>query len=335
VLSGRSPNGSSQGRIAIAAMTWAEACMKRLVSLAAALAVTFFAAMPVGATGPASTNIYFHTLAQYQSGQFVPNLENLFYNGGPQGVQIKTQVYVVWWGAEWRSGFSTDGYSSQKAQKYTTDFFNGVGGSKWIGTDNQYCENVPLLTFNCAQYRSARYITNPKSQLKGTWNDLTPVPASPDDADIAAAALRAKTHFGYNKNATYMIYTPTGKSEVGFNLVWCAWHSATKDSAGNIVAYGYIPYQPDARENCGMNFVNATNDSYGHGYFDGLSIVAGHEYEEAKSDANVGYGWTDIGGQENADKCAWDSRSGNITLGRNYYAVQPLWSNKLGDCSMG
>jgi hypothetical protein len=191
-----------------------------------------------------------------------------------------------------------------------------------------------MLTFDCSGYSAAQYVTNPTSQLKGTWNDTTAVPASPTDADIAAAALRAVSHFGYNANATYMVYTPTDKNESGCNTVWCAWHNTTNSPSG-AVAYGYIPYQPDAGANCGVNFVNKTNDTYGHGYFDGFSIVGGHEYEEAQTDPGAGGGWTDVTGNENADKCAWNSLSANITLGANYYAAQPLWSNKIGGCTMG
>jgi hypothetical protein len=288
-----------------------------------------------GATGPLNTNVVFHTLGQYRAGLVVPNPQNLYFNGGPDGVQHQTQVYLVWWGPEWSTGFSTGGFTSQQAQAYTTDFFSNVGGSRWIATDTQYCDNVPLLTFDCTGSPQPQYVTNPTGQLKGTWNDTQPVPAVLTDDIIAQEGLRAAAHFGYNPNATYMVYTPTGKSEAGFNTVWCAWHNATTDASGNIVAFGYIPYQPDAGANCGMNFVNATNDAYGHGYFDGFSIVGGHEYEEAQTDTNVGYGWTDATGNENADKCAWDAKSANITRGTTYYAVQPVWSNKIGGCTIG
>jgi serine protease len=79
-----------------------------------------------------------------------------------------------------------------------------------------------------------------------------------------------------------------------------------------------------------MNFVNGS-DSFGHGYFDGFSIVGGHEYAEAATDPFPNSGWLDGAGAENGDKCAWISSgqgaSTNITLGSNYYAVQSLWSN--------
>ena len=66
-----------------------------------------------------------------------------------------------------------------------------------------------------------------------------------------------------------------------------------------------------------------------------FSIVGGHEYEEAQTDPGAGSGWTDATGYEDGDKCAWNALSSNITLGSNYYAAQPVWSNAIGGCTMG
>jgi hypothetical protein len=64
--------------------------------------------------------------------------------------------------------------------------------------------------------------------------------------------------------------------------------------------------------------VNASNNSYGNGYFDGFSIVGGHEYAEAQTDPQQNSGWLDGSGSENGDKCAWSSASTNISLGANH-----------------
>ena len=49
-----------------------------------------------------------------------------------------------------------------------------------------------------------------------------------------------------------------------------------------------------------MNSVNVVSDSFGHGVFDGYSIVIGHEYAEAITDpdnfASVQDGWNDAQG---------------------------------------
>ncbi len=255
---------------------------------------------------------------------------NLSSHGG--AIQQAPVVYISWWGPEWASGFMTGGYTSAQAQTYNQDFFSHVGGSGWNNVVTQYCQNVPSGTTNCASVSGAQYITNPSGQLHGTWNDTTAVPASPTQADIANAAKRLSAHFGYSANATYMVFTPHGKSMNGFGTQWCAWHSSTSSSSGT-VAYAYIPYQPDAGASCGVNFINP-NNPYGNGWFDGFSVVAGHEYSEAETDPFPNSGWLDRQGAENADKCAWSSQSANINLGSQQYAVQPTWSNATSGCAM-
>jgi hypothetical protein len=263
--------------------------------------------------------------------------KNLAFRGG--SVQPSTKVYLSYWGPQWSAGFSTGGYASTTAQTYVNTFFGNVGGSSWINSDTQYCQNVPSGTTNCSGISGAQFIGNASGQLAGTWNDTTSVSSSPTQGDIANAALRAMTHFGVTAaglaNATFLVFTPTGHSMNGFGTSWCAWHSSTT-SGGNKVAYGYIPYMPDAGGSCGMNFVNGSNNSFGNGYFDGFSVVAGHEYEEAQTDPFPSTGWLDNGGAEDADKCAWNSSSGNISLpGGHSFAVQPLWSNKANSGSGG
>jgi serine protease len=182
---------------------------------------------------------------------------------------------------------------------------------------------------------SAVYVTNPNAQVAGTWVDPSAVPSKLGTSSIAGEASRAVAHFGYDANADYMIFTPTGHSTTGFGTQFCAWHSSTSSSSGP-VSFSNMPYQPDAGAACGMNFVNPANDPSGHGYFDGFSIVGGHEYAETVTDPFPSSGWVDAAGAENGDKCAWISSgsgaSTNITLSTGFYAVQSLWSNASNGC---
>lgn len=259
----------------------------------------------------------------------------LVYQGG--SVETAPVVYISWWGSQWSTGFSTGGYTSAQAQTYITDFYSGVGGSKWDNIDTQYCQGISVGSTSCGS--SGTHITNPTGQLKGTWTDTTTVPTSPTQTDIQNAATRLMNHFGaYNSNATYFVFTPHGHSMSGFGTQWCAWHD--EPLSGTQMAYAYIPYMPDAGTSCGRNFVNGTNNSFGNGYFDGFSIVGGHEYAEAMTDphperTSTSFGWitsTGSGGQENGDLCAWASNSTNITLGSHFFAVQPIFSNASSSC---
>lgn len=266
------------------------------------------------------------------------------YQGGQ--VLVTPSIYINFWGIQWQTGFSTGGYTSAQAQQYVTDFLANVGGSSWLNTVTQYCQGAPVGALTCDS--AGTFIQNPKDQLKGVWVDTTPLPNTINDQDIEQAALRADQHFGYDPNGVYYVFTPTGHSDYGFGKFWCAWHSSSTDAMGNELAYAYIPYSPDAPAYngipggwCGANFVNPTNDSYGHGYFDGFSVNAGHELVEAITDphyfgnASVQQGWDIKGGTEIGDNCSWVSTSANIRLpGGLYFAEQPIWSNESNACLM-
>lgn len=276
-----------------------------------------------------------HSMSVYHGAKIKAAGTDLVYQGG--AVETTPLVYISWWGSQWNTGFSTGGYTSAQAQTYITGFFSNVGGSSWDNINTQYCEGVAIGTTQCGS--NGTHITNPTGQLAGTWVDTTTVPRRPTQAQIQSAATRLMNHFGgYNPNATYFVFTPTAHSMSGFGTSWCAWHD--EPTSGTNMAYAYIPYMPDAGASCGENFVNPTNNSYGNGYFDGFSIVAGHEYAEAMTDphperTSTNFGWitnTGSSGEEIADLCAWASNSTDITLGAHYYAVQPLWSNASGSC---
>ena len=240
-------------------------------------------------------------------------------------IERTPSVFVVYWGPQWASGFTTGGHTSGEAQGYIQGFFGNVGRSSWANSTTQYCQGVPAGTTNCVGTSGAVFVTNPNGQLAGVWNDTSAVPLRLGTTNIAAEALNAVAHFGYTANADYMVFTPTGLSTSGFGTQFCAWHSSTSSSSGP-VSFSNMPYQPDAGAACGMNFVN------GNGYFDGFSIVGGHEYAETITDPFPSSGWVDGSGAENGDKCAWISSgqgaAQNVSLGRGAsYPVQSLWSN--------
>ncbi|HEX9038843.1 MAG TPA: hypothetical protein VF808_17810 [Ktedonobacterales bacterium] len=254
----------------------------------------------------------------------------LTYHGGP--ISTGPVVYINYWGSQWNTGFSTGGYTSAQAQAYVNGFFGGIGGSTWGAIDTQYCQGVAVGSTSCPA--GSAFIGNQTGLLKGTWVDTTSLPKRIGQSDIANAATRLMQHFGYNANAIYFVMTPSGHSMSGFGTQWCAWHTSTSTSSGTI-AFAYQPYSPDAGANCGQNYVNSSNNSFGNGYFDGFSITGGHEWAEAETDMQPSgstIAWQGSGGgsDENGDKCAWNQNGGvsaNITLGSNFYAVQPIWSN--------
>jgi serine protease len=293
----------------------------------------------------------------WAAGQGYPSTDqisanNLIWHGGT--VEVTPAVYIVYWGPEWQAGFSASHggftYTSATVQNYLETFFNSVGGSPWAGVQTQYCQGIMAPAFSCTGQAGAQQIGNPTGQLKGVWTDTTPVPQNILATGLAtnlttdpieAAAVRAAAHFGYDPNATYFIFTPPGHQATAYGTVYCAYHSETTHTTSPGVRYAFMPYVPEQGAGCGVNSVNKTDDAFGHGYLDSYSIVAGHEYAEAVTDPGnlTGFqdGWNDATTSENGDKCAWTGLQ-NITLGTQYFAVQPLWSNEAsggqGACAL-
>ncbi|MHB8507550.1 MAG: hypothetical protein ACYDGR_02735 [Candidatus Dormibacteria bacterium] len=229
---------------------------------------------------------------------------------GGGAVQHNPSAYIVYWG--WH------GSDPAEEASYLQRFLDGVGGSSWANIQTQY-------------NGTTGYVTNPASQLKGVWNDDSTTPSHIiADADIAAEAVRAAAHFGYDRDADYFVATPHGTGTSGFAGVsngatgYCAYHNSTQGPSGT-VAFINLPYIPDAGTGCGQDAVNA------NGPLDGVSIVAGHEYAEAVTDPVSGTGWSDVTGEENGDKCAWimagPGVAANISLSTGSFAVQSLYSN--------
>ncbi len=334
-----------------------------LLALAAAAALAVTIGASAGSSDPGAIQTSAKHVFWGQSTAVDSASSDLIWHGGNAGagaigVEQKPAVYLVWWGTEWAgAGFQTadtDGklYSSKTLQTYLSTFFQNLGGSPWANIQTQYCNTVLVGSTSCVG--GAGFVTNPKKQLKGVWTDPTPVPddivalglaENVVDDPIAAEAMRASAHFGYDPQATYIILTPPRPVATG-QPVYCGYHSQTAsiDGLGNPyrIQYAFIPWQNTnwpgiGPSDCGMHFVNATSNSFGNGIFDGWSIVTGHEYSEAVTDpdniATWQDGWLDAQGSENGDKCAWDATTSNITLGSHQFAVQPMWSNEAFDAT--
>jgi len=289
---------------------------------------------------------------------------DLIYHGGNAGpgaigVENKPATYLIFWGPDWQNGFTTTDvngvqFTSQQLQTYVTSFLTNLGGTSWAAIQNEYCNNIPAGSTSCADVAGANYVTNPRNQLKGVWKDPTPVPAdiiasglaqNLADDPIATEAMRASAHFNYDPQATYIVLTPPTTIATG-QPVYCGYHTQTTsiDGLGNPyrIQYAYIPFlNADwpvlGNGGCGMNSVNVVSDSFGHGVFDGYSIVVGHEYAEAVTDpdnfTSVQDGWNDVQTSETGDKCAWTGLANVSMNNKTKFAVQPLWSNKAFDAS--
>jgi hypothetical protein len=261
---------------------------------------------------------------------------NLFYHGGTSdgsagtiGVETAPKIYLVLWGSQWNNN-DPSGESA-----ILQSFYSGVGGSSWLNSVIQYCQGVGSGTVFCTSGTPAG---NPTGIFGGVFADNgSAAPTHPSQSQLAGEAVKAAAHFlnstaGSNASVQYVIATATGNSSTGFGTRFCAWHSSTSSSAGDI-AYTNLPYITDAGASCGANFNGLGPDA-------GITIVAGHEMGETITDQFPSTGWLDANGAENGDKCAWISSgqgaAADITLSTGTFAVQSLWSNafnsNVGGC---
>ena len=201
-------------------------------------------------------------------------------------------------------------------------------GNSSSGFGTQYC------AYHSSTSSSAG---NQQGIFVNFWFDNgTAAPSRPSQSQLAAEAVSAAANFGNttsssNASAQYVIATAHGNNSSGFGSQYCAYHSSTSSSAGNI-AYTNLPYITDAGASCGANF-------NGLGPNAGITIVEGHELAETITDQFPNGGWLDGSGAENGDKCAWISSgqgaSANTTLSTGTFPVQSLWSNAFNSGAGG
>jgi hypothetical protein len=258
--------------------------------------------------------------------------KNLSYHGGVGGVGVVTgadTVYLIYWGSQWNGNDPSGEASIQQG------FFSHVGGSSWNNSVTQYCQGVASGTVTCGG--SGSHATNPSGVLGGQWFDnASAAPSRPSQSQLAAEAVKAAAHFGNttaaaNTTVQYVINTATGNNASGFGTQYCAWHSSTSSSYGNI-AYTNMPYVTDAGASCGAGF-------NGLGTTAGITIVGGHEFAETETDIFPNGGWLDGSGAENGDKCAWitsgQGASASVSLNGASFPVQSLWSNAFNNGNGG
>jgi hypothetical protein len=291
-------------------------------------------AAPVGAESAPGLIHYMPTLHGPQindaGNQGSSTISNLTYHGGTSdgsagtiGVETAPRVYLVFWGSQWNNNDP----SGEAA--ILQNFFSNVGGSTWNNIVTQYCQGVPSGTTFCS---GGTPVGNLSGMLAGSWYDnAVAAPHHPTQGQLASEAVSAAAHFANasatsNASVQYVIATATGNSSSGFGSRYCAWHSSTSSTSGDI-AYTNLPYITDAGTSCGANF-------NGLGPNAGITIVGGHEFAESETDQFPSTGWTDSSGSEIGDKCAWNSATTNVSFGSYNFPVQPLWSNKISGCAL-
>ena len=251
-----------------------------------------------------------HYMLTLQLATALPALppKHLRYHGGP--VLRNPHLYLIFW------GYGTVGDPDAVAPLLIS-YAGDIGGSAYADIVTQY------------HGHSRRHITNPSHQLAGWWFDERAIPVQPSARAVAAEAVRGMNHFGgYDPEGSYVVATAHDHNSLGFGVLYCAYHAVTV-SNGKVLSYTNLPYVPDARKDCGADFIPPPSDESSKD--EGVTIVEGHEYAESITDPQLPSGWSDPNWGEIGDMCEWkDVR--NDSYGLQTYTAQPLWSNAADAC---
>ncbi|MEO9214708.1 MAG: PKD domain-containing protein [Rhodanobacter sp.] len=293
--------------------------------------------------------------------------QTLSYGGGVDGIGVQSghsKVYIVVYGNQWgtqgtdANGNATFTGDPDGAAPVAQNMFKGIGtgGELWSAELTQWCDgpNVTAGAVSCPA--NANFIPYQSGGvLAGVWYDNSgPSPATASGHQLAQEAINAAAHFGNttaasNRDAYYIIMSPTGTNPDSYQGAYCAWHDYNGDSSltgGAVsspygdVAFSNQPYNMDSGAGCGVNFVNSGSA----GTLDGYTMTLGHEWHEMMSDQNPAGGWTNhtgssYNGQENSDECAWIAAgsaggAANVTMGNGTYTEQASWSNDTNSCAI-
>jgi serine protease len=307
----------------------------------------------------------------HDAGQAATGPETLSYGGGIDGIGVqdggKSKVYLVFYGSQWGSQ-STDSNGNAAfsgdpdgVASVTQQMFKGIGtnGELWSADLTQWCDGAGVASgaVSCPSNLPASQYINYQSGgvLAGVWEDNSGAsPSAASGNQLGQEAVNAAAHFGNtsaasNRDAYYVILSPTGTNPDNYQGQYCAWHDYNGDSTltgGPVnspygdVAFSNQPYNIDSGAGCGVGFVNSP------GTTDGFTMTLGHEWHEMMSDQNPAGGWTNhvsgssYNGQENSDECAWLSPgtaggAANISFGSfGTYAEQASWSNDTNACAI-
>jgi hypothetical protein len=274
---------------------------------------------------------------------------NMSYHGGR--VQHQPRVYVVFWGPKWNSD------ATHKAVKnYLISFYKGLGMASrddWSRIERQYGDKTgfPLIGKSLfgASHVDARTppgnlsVSQMASEAVKAVTSFFPMsPAAAVNVEIVIAAQSGTCFAPVDSFGTNFVGNCGSPTNSGF----CAFHSFVPTSNPNVfLPFVNLPFQLDAQQECGENFVN-TGPA---GQFDGFSVTGGHETAETITDPAES-AWFDqndqcagCSGGEIADKCAWGGAAWNqsppdpsadLKLTTGSFGAQSLWSNVTHSCVM-
>jgi len=249
-----------------------------------------------------------HTAGSVPSGSTGVVTPPIAYGGG--ALIATPTIYLIWYG-NWNQ---TNGSDTPAGQQIIRDFAASIGGSPYFKINTTYSAGGTNITGN-VNYGGEYTATGTSTRLR--------------DADILNIVNSSigTGKLPYNASGVYFVLSSSDVSESsGFCTKYCGWHTAGTANAGH-VRYSFVGNANRCLSGCAIQ----TTSPNGNAGVDGMISVIAHELEEATSDPDPRSGWSDSGGAENADKCAWtfgsystlsNGAAYNMTLGSRNYLIQ-------------
>ena len=228
---------------------------------------------------------------------------DMTYHGGP--ILPSVSVTAIFWGPSWAT-------SPGDEIKGLDSFYQGIGGSSYAGTCNEFKDSSNSPVTSGISYSGHVIDTsNPPNNGNRT-------------GPILAEVCRMIPASQLVSNGYYPVYIDKPRSGG-----YCAYHSYGSCN-GVTVQFGFF-YKLDGDPGCDPQSTVA-GESQG---LAALANVSGHEISETRTDPNAN-AWFDNSGSENADKCAWTFGTPFLTFTNGtQWKIQGNWSNNAFNSSTG
>ncbi len=240
---------------------------------------------------------------------------NITYHGGPVlNKPAGANVYYIWYG----------NWAGDTATNILTAMMQNVSGSSWYRINTTYYGGKQNHVF----------VPNLVTFVQATTDSYSQGTAL-SDAQIRQVVSDAITSGRLPKDANAVYFVLTSKDVTatsGFCSQYCGWHDHATVAASDI-KYAFVG---NAMQQCPSGCIAPENQQAspnGNVGADGMASVVMHELVEAISDPDLN-AWSDLIGQENADKCAWtfgteqvaaNGSRWNVNFGTGQYLVQRNW----------
>jgi hypothetical protein len=226
---------------------------------------------------------------------------NLLYHGGLV-MRNGAAVTAIFWGSSWSN--------SDPTIAGVADFYSGVGGSSYAGTNTEYTDSTGGHVSSAVSYN-------------GAVVDASTGPARAPKTSAVLAEV-AKVITNPVSNGYYPVYVDAPRGHAGY----CAWHSYGTIN-GVTVQFAFF-FNLAGDPGCDPESpVTAYSQNVA-----ALANVSGHELSEALTDPNLN-AWYDSSGAENSDKCAWTFGSKLLRFGGTEWKIQGNWSNAAYNANQG